>query len=50
MITPKFINPFCRGVTITPDEAPVEREPIVLGGCLTAEDEYFAMRDKRKSR
>lgn len=48
MITPKFISPFCTGVRITPDLGQPERETIVVGGSLTAEDEYFAMRDKRK--
>ena len=48
MITPIFISPFCNGVRITPDTEQTEREPIVVGGSLTAEDEYFAMKDKRK--
>jgi hypothetical protein len=47
MITPHFINPFCTTYSITPDLKQEEREPIVIGGCLTDEDEYFAMCDVR---
>lgn len=48
MITPFFINLYSNGVRFTPDEKPIKREPIVLGGCLTAKDEYFAMCDVRR--
>lgn len=48
MITPKFISPFCNGVNISPDPEQPERELIIMGGCLTAEDERLKTQNKHK--